>query len=52
MEAEGERLSRLRKALPNRLPRPADELQRLAAAWTSPRGWRAASAVDSRHVGR
>ncbi len=52
METAGERLSRLRKALPNPVPRPADELPRLALAWITPAGWRAASAVDSRNVGR
>ena len=28
------------KALPNRLPRPPEELQRLEAVWRTPQGWR------------
>ena len=51
MEANGERLSRLRKALPNALPRPSDELERLQRAWIQPLGLRALTAVDHRNVG-
>ena len=37
--------------LPNRLPRPPDELRRLEAAWRPPCGWRALSAVNNTRVG-
>ena len=37
--------------LPNGLPRPPDELRRLEAAWTPPRGWRVLSAVNNTYVG-
>jgi len=36
---------------PNSLPRPPEELPRLAAAWQSPRGWRLASTVKNEHIG-
>ena len=38
-------------ALPNPLPRPADELSRLEAAWKPPSGWRVLSAVNNTYVG-
>ncbi len=38
-------------ALPNRLPRPADELARLERAWQPPRGWRLFSAVNNTYIG-
>src|SRR6218665_342707 len=37
--------------LPNRLPRPAGELQRLERAWAAPTGWRLLSAVNNTHIG-
>jgi cytochrome c oxidase subunit I+III len=37
--------------LPNQLPRPPDELRRLEAAWTPPRGWRLLSAVNNTYIG-
>jgi cytochrome c oxidase subunit I+III len=37
--------------LPNALPRPPEELQRLQAAWQPPSGWRLASSVNNMHVG-
>lgn len=37
--------------LPNPLPRPADELTRLRAAWEPPRGWRLVISVNNQHVG-
>ena len=38
--------------LPNRLPRPAGELERLEAAWRTPTGWRHASAVNNTTIGK
>jgi cytochrome c oxidase subunit I+III len=38
-------------ALPNRLPRPADEREMLQRAWEPPRGWRLLSAVNNTQVG-
>ncbi len=40
------------RALPNRLPRPPDELPRLAAAWRPPRGWRACTGVNNIFIGK
>ncbi|WP_119459220.1 cytochrome c oxidase subunit I [Rhodospirillaceae bacterium SYSU D60014] len=37
--------------LPNPLPRPADELDRLEAAWQQPTGWRIISAVNNTYIG-
>jgi cytochrome c oxidase subunit I+III len=37
--------------LPNSLPRPAGELERLAKVWDPPRGWRALTAVNNTSVG-
>jgi len=37
--------------LPNPLPRPPGELERLVAAWQPPRGWRRLSAVNNSQVG-
>jgi len=37
--------------LPNPLPRPAGELEALAAAWQPPTGWRLLSAVNNSYVG-
>jgi cytochrome c oxidase subunit I+III len=37
--------------LPNPLPRPADELQRLQQAWQPPRGWRRLKSVNNTDVG-
>ena len=37
--------------LPNRLPRPADELEKLRAAWRTPRGWRVLSTVNNTNIG-
>jgi cytochrome c oxidase subunit I+III len=37
--------------LPNPLPRPPDELRRLEAVWTPPRGWRLLSAVNNTYIG-
>lgn len=39
------------EALPNPLPRPADELERLEAVWERPRGWRALTQVNNTAVG-
>ena len=38
--------------LPNRLPRPPRELERLRRAWVTPAGWRRASAVNNTVIGR
>ncbi|MPZ42677.1 MAG: cytochrome c oxidase subunit I [Betaproteobacteria bacterium] len=51
MQAEGERLSRLRKALPNALPRPEDEVERLERAWAVPAGLRRLTEVNNTNVG-
>ncbi len=37
--------------LPNRLPRPTDELATLERAWAPPTGWRVLSAVNNTQVG-
>ena len=37
--------------LPNSLPRPEDELQRLQAVWERPRGWRVLTQVNNTAVG-
>jgi cytochrome c oxidase subunit I+III len=37
--------------LPNPLPRPADELARLEAAWERPSGWKLLSAVNNTYIG-
>ena len=37
--------------LPNPLPRPPDELERLAAVWAPPPGWRIFSAVNNTYIG-
>ena len=37
--------------LPNSLPRPAGEKERLAAAWEPPKGWRLLSAVNNTQIG-
>ncbi|HMN81473.1 MAG TPA: cbb3-type cytochrome c oxidase subunit I [Burkholderiaceae bacterium] len=39
-------------ALPNTLPRPADELPRLEAVWRSPRGWRRIGDVNNTFIGK
>ncbi len=39
------------RALPNRLPRPVDELDRLERAWAPPRGWRLLSAINNTYIG-
>ncbi len=39
------------RTLPNDLPRPEGELQRLEAAWKPPQGWRILSSVNNTHVG-
>ncbi len=38
-------------ALPNPLPRPAGELERLEEVWESPRGWRAITDVNNTAIG-
>ncbi|HSW04298.1 cbb3-type cytochrome c oxidase subunit I [Aquabacterium sp.] len=38
--------------LPNRLPRPADELPALERAWLQPQGWRTISAVNNTTIGK
>jgi cytochrome c oxidase subunit I+III len=38
-------------SLPNPLPRPPDELGRLEAVWSPPRGWRLLSAVNNTYIG-
>ncbi len=38
-------------SLPSPLPRPADELARLEAAWTPPRGWKLLTAVNNTYIG-
>jgi hypothetical protein len=40
-----------REPLPNSLPRPAGELERLAEQWKAPRGWRMLSAVNNTYIG-
>jgi cytochrome c oxidase subunit I+III len=37
--------------LPNSLPRPAGELERLEAVWKTPRGWRFFSSVNNTNIG-
>jgi cytochrome c oxidase subunit I+III len=37
--------------LPNRLPRPPDELERLQRAWRTPTGWRWPTAVNNTTIG-
>lgn len=37
--------------LPNVLPRPPGELDRLRLAWEPPKGWRRLSAVNNSHIG-
>ena len=39
------------RPLPNSLPRPPDELERLERAWKAPRGWRLLSAVNNTQIG-
>ena len=39
------------RSLPNSLPRPPDELERLAAVWKAPSGWRMLSAVNNTYIG-
>ena len=39
------------KPLPNPLPRPAGELERLQEVWKQPRGWRIFSAVNNTYIG-
>jgi cytochrome c oxidase subunit I+III len=41
-----------RRVLPNPLPRPPGELQRLRDAWHSPTGWRRFSAVNNTFIGQ
>ncbi|MDQ7746760.1 cbb3-type cytochrome c oxidase subunit I [Hydrogenophaga pseudoflava] len=38
--------------LPNPLPRPPGELERLADVWMLPRGWRSMSAVNNTFIGK
>jgi cytochrome c oxidase subunit I+III len=38
--------------LPNRLPRPPGEVERLAEAWRMPRGWRRLTAVNNTYIGK
>jgi len=38
-------------ALPNTLPRPPGELERLQAAWQAPQGWGWLKAVNNTHIG-
>jgi cytochrome c oxidase subunit I+III len=40
-----------RPALPNRLPRPKDELRQLEKAWEVPKGWRLLTAVNNTYIG-
>ncbi|HEY0858776.1 MAG TPA: cbb3-type cytochrome c oxidase subunit I [Albitalea sp.] len=40
------------RPLPNRLPRPAGELERLKEVWRLPRGWRAMTAVNNTVIGK
>ncbi|MBC7983576.1 MAG: cytochrome c oxidase subunit I [Candidatus Obscuribacterales bacterium] len=37
--------------LPNKLPRPADELKRLHAMWQPPKGWRLLAVVNNTYIG-
>jgi cytochrome c oxidase subunit I+III len=39
------------RPLPNPLPRPPDELERLEKVWESPRGWRAPTDVNNTAIG-
>lgn len=39
------------RALPNPLPRPPDELERLEKVWEPPKGWRLLSAVNNTWIG-
>jgi cytochrome c oxidase subunit I+III len=41
----------MNEALPNPLPRPDGELERLERAWQPPRGWRRLSAVNNTQIG-
>ncbi|AKJ30045.1 cbb3-type cytochrome c oxidase subunit I [Caldimonas brevitalea] len=38
--------------LPNRLPRPPGELDRLRQVWELPRGWRSITAVNNTYIGK
>ncbi|QJD99567.1 cytochrome c oxidase subunit I [Massilia forsythiae] len=38
-------------ALPNPLPRPAGELEKLEAVWRTPRGWRFITSVNNTNIG-
>jgi cytochrome c oxidase subunit I+III len=40
-----------KEELPNSLPRPPGELERLEAVWQAPRGWRILSAVNNTYIG-
>ncbi len=40
-----------RPPLPNGLPRPPGELDRLKAVWALPKGWRILSAVNNTAIG-
>ena len=40
------------RALPNALPRPADELPALERIWRLPRGWRSVTAVNNTCIGK
>jgi cytochrome c oxidase subunit I+III len=44
-------VERKREPLPNSLPRPPGELERLADVWQAPRGWRILSAVNNTYIG-
>jgi cytochrome c oxidase subunit I+III len=39
------------RALPNPLPRPADEVERLKAIWRPPSGWRFITVVNNTYIG-
>jgi len=45
------RRSETQEALPNKLPRPAGELEALERAWRAPRGWRIFTAVNNTRIG-
>jgi cytochrome c oxidase subunit I+III len=44
-------MNTLSRELPNSLPRPPGELERMEAQWQPPKGWRLLSAVNNTYIG-
>ena len=51
MKPSGVRVKGGAESLPNSLPRPPDELQKLRDAWRTPRGWRVLTTVNNTNIG-